>query len=338
MTASTPASNQFVITPLPDFRLGVSEPLPVGLKRLTTNELANAASRFYDGEEAFATAVHGARKSTKRVRAVLRLVRSDLGKKVYAYEYNEMRAVSRRIASVRDSFVAVECIDTLDRLYGHLLADGMLEETRQNLDLKRRNVELRAMEDPELVLSVVETFERAHGRYANWPIDQSSRPVYGSGVRDEFAAIRPGLKQSYRRGRNRMVRAYSDPTVVKFHEWRRSVKYLRHQMEILTPLWPEVVVGMAVTLERVGEILGQDHDLAMLTQRLAADPSLCPDPALRSLILAIANQRRSDLQTAARILGRRVFAERPDAITGRYEVYWESRDSDAVAALELINL
>lgn len=338
ITATTPASNQVVITPLPDFRLGVSEPLPVGLKRLTTNELANAASRFYDGEAAFPIAVHEARKSTKRVRAVLRMVRSDIGKKVFAYEDGAMRDVARRIAPVRDSFAAVESIDTLDRIYGHLLADGVLAETRANLDSKRHVVEIRAMEDPELVLSVVETIERAHGRYSNWSVDPSSRPVYGSGVRNEFAAVGPGLKQTYRHGRDRMVRAYTRPTSERFHEWRKSVKYLRHQMEILTPLWPEVVVGMAITLERVGELLGQDHDLAMLTLWLDTDSALCPDPALRSLILALANQRRSDLQTAARILGRRVFAERPEAITGRFEVYWESRDPESVAALNSINL
>jgi CHAD domain-containing protein len=337
ISTTTPASNQVVITPLPDFRLGAFEPLPVGLKRLTTTEMANAASRFYDGEEAFPIAVHQARKSTKRVRAVLRLVRADLGEKIYKYENQTLRDAARRIAPVRDSLVAVETIDILDRVYGHLLANGVLEETRHNLDFKRRRIELRAMEDPELVVSVVEVFERAHGRYSNWSVVPSSSHVYGSGVRDEFAAIGPGLKRTYRQGRDLMVRAYSDPTSEKLHRWRKSVKYLRHQMEILTPLWPEVVVGMAITLDRVGELIGQDHDLAMLTEHLEQEEAICPDPALRTLVLAIANQRRSDLQTAARILGRRVFVEKPDAITRRVEAYWESRDPDSMTALASID-
>lgn len=336
--ATTPASNQVVITPLPDFRLGNSEPLAEGLKRLTTNELANAAARFYDGEEAFPAAVHEARKSTKRVRAVLRLVRADLDKKVFVFEDRAMRSAARSIAEVRDSFAAVESIDTLDRIYGHLLAPGVLEETRENLDLRRRHIEGRAMEDPKLVVSVVETFERAHGRYSNWSVDPSARHVYKSGVRNEFGAIRPGLKRTYSHGRARMVGAYAGQTAETFHRWRKSVKYLRHQMEILTPLWPEVVVGFAVTLERVGELLGQDHDLAALGRDLHAEQALCPDPALRSLILALTNQRRSDLQLAARILGRRVFAEKPTAVTRRFEAYWDSRQPDSIAALEAVAL
>ena len=42
------------------------------------------------------------------------------------------------------------------------------------------------------------------------------------------------------------------------------------------PLWPEVMIGMAMTLDRISELLGQDHDLAELLQALADRPDLCP--------------------------------------------------------------
>jgi hypothetical protein len=109
-------------------------------------------------------------------------------------------------------------------------------------------------------------------------------------------------------------------------------------MELMTPLWPEVVVGMAITFERIGEMLGQDHDLALLLKTLEANVNICPDPVQRSLIRALANQRRSDLQTAARILGRRVFAEEPKSITGRLDAYWESREPDSLSALNAVSL
>lgn len=338
ITATTPASNQVVITPLPDFRLGVVEPLPVGLKRLTTSELEAAAGRFYDGEEAFATAVHEARKSTKRVRAVLRLIRFEVGEQVFSFEDDLMRNTARMVAPARDSRILVESIDVLDRVYGHLLVNGVLEETREVLDMSRQQIEVRVMEDPEIVVSVVENFERAHSRYSDWPVEASARNIYGVGVRDEFAAIGPGFQKTYSQGRNRMVYAYGSPSAEKFHRWRKSVKYFRHQMELLTPLWPEVVVGMAITLERVGELLGQDHDLAMLVHALNTDGRVCPDPAQRSLITALANQRRADLQTAARVLGRRVFAESPPSITGRFDAYWDSRKPETILALNSISL
>jgi hypothetical protein len=109
-------------------------------------------------------------------------------------------------------------------------------------------------------------------------------------------------------------------------------------MELMTPLWPEVVVGMAITFERIGEMLGQDHDLALLMRTLDENVNICPDPVQRSLIRALANQRRADLQTAARILGRRVFAEEPESLTGRLDAYWESREPANLMALDAVSL
>ena len=96
--------------------------------------------------------------------------------------------------------------------------------------------------------------------------------------------------------------------------WRKRVKYLMHQMEILTPLWPEVILGMVITLDRMAELLGEDHDLAELLENIARRPELCPNPLERSMVRALAEQRRSDVETAVRILGRKVYAERPDSL------------------------
>ncbi|HUF94471.1 MAG TPA: CHAD domain-containing protein [Acidimicrobiia bacterium] len=336
IAATTPTSNQVVVTPLPDFRLGDLESLPVGLKRLTLHEMEVAASGFFDGEEAFSHAVHEARRATKRIRAVLRLIRGELGDRIFRFEDRWMRDTARLVSPVRESVALVESMDLLDRIYGHLLAGGALEETRTRLDLRRVRVETRVMEDPEIVVNVVENLEKAHGRYANWPVDDSARSIYGIGIRDEFAAIGPGLTETYAGGRAQMVDAYSHVDAAKFHVWRKSVRYLRHQMELITPIWPEVVVGMAISLERVGELLGQDHDLAVLVDRLDADTNLCPDPVERSLIRALANQRRADLQMAARILGRRIFAEEPESLTGRFDAYWEAREPASLAALNWV--
>ncbi len=326
------------MTPLPEFRLGSTEPLPVGLKRLTLNEMETATSRFYDGEEAFSDAVHESRKSTKRVRAVLRLVRGEVGDKIYKFEDEWMRDTGRMVGPVRDSYAVVDAFAVLHRIYGHLLVDGALDEVRNRLVSRRDRLENRVMEDPHLVSGVVERLERAHGRYSNWATESSGRSAYPGGIRDEFAAIGPGFRHTYESGRKQMVQAYKSPTPQNFHEWRKNVKYLRHQMEVLTPLWPEVVVGMAITFERVGEMIGQDHDLSILLELLESDANLCPDPVEKSLIKALAGQRRSDLQLAARVLGRRVFTEDAGSLTGRLEVYWESREPESIAALNAVSL
>jgi CHAD domain-containing protein len=325
-----------VVLPLSRFRLLPGETLGVGLKRLGLDEIDAAVSMFYDGEGAFREAVHEARKSIKRIRAMLRLIRFEVGEKVYHFENAWMRDTARLISGVRDAAVSVNAIEDVMDLYGSFLAEGTFEETRHKLVLRRDHVEQRAMEDPNLVSRVVADLERARSRYESWPSDPESRSIYGMGIRDEFVAIGPGLRAVHARGRREMVVAYKAPLPEHFHLWRKRVKYLKHQMEILTPMWPEVMIGMAITLDRISDLLGQDHDLAELLRLVADRPDLCPNPLERSLMSALAQQRRYDLQTASRILGRRIYAERPDALESRFAAYWEAME--AARTMELTSI
>ncbi len=307
----------------------------MGLQRLCLAELETAVGRFYDGEEAFADAVHGARKSTKRIRALLRLVRSEIGAKVYRFENESMRDTARLLSEMRSAAVMVSALEDLESLYRPLLAEGTFEEANERLVINRDRAHARALEDPELVSRVVTAMERAHARYSSWPTDPIARSVYGAGIRDRYGSVGPGLTATYGRGRAEMVMAYRTPAPASFHLWRKRVKYLMHQMEILTPLWPEVILGMVITLDRMAELLGEDHDLAELLESIAKRPELCPNPLERSMVRALAEQRRSDVETAVRILGRRVYAERPDSLRSRFGAYWESMELARNPALGL---
>ena len=328
MTLSNAPANPpgAVVVPIPRFTLQVDEPLAHGLKRLSLNEIEIAVSGFYEGEESFRLAVHEARKSIKRIRALLRLVRSEIGEKAFRYENSALRDTGRLLSSVRSAAVTADGIEDIARVYGSLLAQGTFGELTERLVIRRDQTEERVMEDPELIPKVVANLERAHGRYSSWPTDPEARPVYGVGIRNTYQAVGPGLRLTYRRGRREMVAAYRSPVPATFHSWRKRTKYFRHQLEILTPLWPEVVLGMALTLERIGDLLGEDHDLAEILSLVSERPDLCPNPVERSLLNALVSQRRSDLQTACRVLGKRIYAESPDSLSNRFAAYWESAD------------
>ncbi len=315
-----------VVLSLPAYRLLPDEPLGVGLKRLSVESIDEAISGFYDGEEMFGEAVHTARKSMKRIRALLRLVRYEIGEKVYHFENRLMRDTARLVSEVRIAAVLVNGADEIRSLYGPLLAEGTFDEVVDRLVARRDRIEQQAMEDPGIIPRLISNLERARGRYESWPTDPDARTIYGMGLRQDFRAVGPGLKATHARGRREMVAAYQVTSVESFHLWRKRVKYLKHQVEILTPLWPEVMLGMAITLDRIADLLGQDHDLAELLRLLADRHDLCPNPIERSLMSALASQRRSDLQTASRILGRRIYAETPTSLELRLGAYWESMD------------
>ncbi len=309
----------------PRLQLGRSESLPVGVKRLSMEQFERAASGFFDGEEEFAGAVHQARKSLKRVRSLLDLVGGELGDRVFDYENSTLRGTSRMLAETRSATAVASASNLIRDLYGEFLAEGAFEEMILRIERRRDVIQLGAMEDPSLVGRVVQNLEKAYGRYSSWPTDPDARDVYGMGIRDSFEAIGPGLHATYSSGRRRMVTAYTKPSGDNFHQWRKKVKSLRHQMEFLVPLWPEVIGGLVLTLDRLGFILGEDHDHADLLDLLRARPDMCPNPRERSVFFALVTQRRAELRVAAEILGRRVYAERPGSFESRFGEYWESR-------------
>ncbi|HSM45506.1 MAG TPA: CHAD domain-containing protein [Acidimicrobiia bacterium] len=317
-------------------QLGESEPLGNGVKRVTMEQLEHAAGGFFAGDVGLRGAVHESRKSIKRVRSLLRLVRGELPGEIFDFENSSLQKTARLVAEIRTAQGVLDAATSIQDLYGELLAEGTFSDLIRRLSRRRDLTELNAVEDPNLVGRVVRSLERAYNRYGSWPTDPEARAVYGLGIRDSFEAVAPGLSTTYGTGRQSMVRAYQREGPEDFHEWRKRVKDMRHQMEFRAPLWPEVVVGTAMTLERLGNVLGEDNDLAELLTLLRERPDLCPNPRERSLFRALASQRRGELHIAAEILGRRVYAENPDSLTARFGEYWGARKMAIEGSLDTI--
>lgn len=310
------------------------ETLAAGLRRVTLDQFDRALAGLTDPEADRDEAVHETRKAIKRLRAVLRMVRDEVGERVYRAENMVLRDTARRLSGVRDGAVMVEAVQKLRAHYGDYLARGAFAELEAALGERHQRRRRQVLEDAETLPSVVRTLRAARARYAAWPADASEAVGGRRVIRPGFEALGPGVGRTYRRGRKGLELARSQPSAVHFHEWRKEVKYLRHQMEVLEPLWPEVVGGLARSLDDLGEVLGEEHDLAVLLQLVAAVPTLCPHPVERSLLAAVAQHRRGELQLAGLVMGARIYAESPPRFLSRLEAYWEAWSTPAPLGME----
>ena len=66
-----------------------------------------------------------------------------------------------------------------------------------------------------------------------------------------------------------MERAYDKPEPTAFHEWRKHVKDLGYQMQILRNLWPPVFKRLKGELDTLGDLLGKEHDLTVMRDVIA---------------------------------------------------------------------
>jgi CHAD domain-containing protein len=138
---------------------------------------------------------------------------------------------------------------------------------------------------------------------------------------DGWWVLGSGVCAGYKRARRRMAAAYETPSGLTFHAWRRAVKAHRFQVRVLRQVWPAELSARVEQLQRLGELLGQEHDLTVLAQTLADERSCFADDRDCARILALLERRRGELRAQARPLGERLFAERPRDLRRRLGHY-----------------
>jgi CHAD domain-containing protein len=187
-------------------------------------------------------------------------------------------------------------------------------------DLVRRHQELRdRLLDGVTLARLRQSLAAVEARIDTWPIETLGWDSLGT-----------GLKRVYRRGRKAMAAAYDDPRAERFHEWRKRAKYLRHQLEFLEELWPEVLRGSAESAHALTDVLGDAQDLAVLGRAVDtanADPTGDAEP-----FCAFVASRRELLWVRAEPMGLRLYAETPSRFVDRLGRYWKAGVPPGAAA------
>jgi CHAD domain-containing protein len=296
------------------YRIQPNETPAEGIKRLSLEQLDRAGMSL-DQPDDVDEAVHDARKRFKKIRAAVRLVRDEVGEDVYKHSNVTMRDAGRRFSALRDSQVLIETVADVGERYADVLYNSAFDEIEENL-AERHDKRLAQIQKDGVSHEVVATLRRAASDIEAWPIETEG-----------FAAFSGGLKRVYKRGRKAMGRAQSDPTDENLHEWRKRIKYLWYHMRILEVAWPDLLSALADAIHDLADLLGEDHDLALLRATLLDEPQLAPDKAARQALAGLVNQRRRDLQMQAWPLGKRIYAEKPSNFVARCGVYWASSEN-----------
>jgi CHAD domain-containing protein len=301
------------------YRLELDEGLHAGLRRAILEELQHAAGQLRPRKDQEPVeAVHEARKSMKKARAVLRLVRKPLGKQTFRQENGVMRDIGRELAGARDADVMVQTLDGLrDRATGHV-GKTALDELRAHLAEQAQGTRVASGRRRAALVREVRALEQ---RVEQWPLGDA-----------DWATVRSGMTRSYRAGRKAFARAHADPTVENLHEWRKRAKDFWYHHRLTRDLWPEVMKPYGSAAHELSDVLGDDHDLAVLRSLVAEGrDAAAVTPADLDPLVEVIDERRAELLEAARRLGRRLYAERPQAFAARLDAYLEAVGAESRA-------
>ena len=299
------------------YRLKPHESAADGLRRIAQGRAEKAAERLREAEgEETAEAIHGARKDLKKLRAVLRLLRADLGEKTFRAENHRFRDAGRLLSASRDAEVKLATLKGLEERFGGVLPVAPALAWNEMLRAEREAI--ATSPDDEIAAAIaaaIEQIEAGGARIANWKLKH-----------DSWKLIEPGLDRGYREGRKALRRAAKDRDPASVHEFRKRAKDLWYEQRLLAGCWPSLMDESAKQAHQLSELLGDHHDLAVLAEDLDTRVGIVAErDAIRPLIA----RRQEELLEAALGLGERLYAEKPKHYRRRLRAYWRiwRRDS-----------
>jgi CHAD domain-containing protein len=283
------------------------------VQRLLCHHIDQALKALRGSQPLSDAAVHGARKQLKKGRADLRLLRKALAPQTYNYENTALRDVARPLTAVRDARVLM---DTLDMLVEHGGAQAHvldLDRVRWALRDEYCEVRQRVLNEGNTLELLEASLRAARARAKRWPIGQRGWSVLGA-----------GLKRVYRNGRDTFAVAQDDPSQEHLHEWRKQVKYLWHQLQVLQPIQLGRVTALADQAHSLANALGDDHDLAVLSDKFLEERGRFPDRATMHTLADLIACRRAHLQEQAMTLGHQLYEAKPRLFVDRLRESWRA--------------
>ncbi|MFN2233460.1 MAG: CHAD domain-containing protein [Anaerolineales bacterium] len=300
--------------------LDANETISLGVRRILNEIVDQILQEFTDPGEKRDEGVHDARKNCKRVRAVYRLIRDEIGFAIYREENIRFRDTARLLAGARDSLVLIQTFDKLVNTYSDELSIHAYLDFRQYLVDRYQTTLKNELDHPQRISAIQKSMREASKQISNLPI-----------IREDFSAFQGGLQRTYRRGRKAMHRAYTQPSPDIFHEWRKQVKYLWHQVEVLESIQPEILTKLANELHILSDYLGEDHDLAVLRNTILTASTFSDGEFEKSLIFRKIDQERMELEGNALTLGERLLSDPPEIFVQRMNTYWMAWKSEKIS-------
>jgi CHAD domain-containing protein len=323
------------------FALLPGERVGEALRRIALAQLDVAIESLEggDGKLSAEKRVHEARKALKRLRALLRLVRDELGERAYARESALVRRAGKRLAQARDAEVLLSTLDDLIERHPKTLGGRRgVQRLRAQLQSERDGAAELALADSATRAGVLDDLRALRVRVAGW------RLADPGGIE----AVEAALRRLYATGRRRMRRAERAKRAPgrKLHEWRKRVKDLRYAAEMLqrsddagrrrkgtgpgrgkragklSSAEAGFIGRVARQADDLGELLGEEHDLAVLAERVRAEAratraSGAPGRGTRKALLKLIARRRKRLRKRALRDGRRLFGRAPKGFVRR---------------------
>ena len=293
------------------FIISNTESININIHRILLDQFHSIIMQSEKGQEEVDKSIHETRKSMKRIRAVLRMIRDEIGYSSYYRENTFYRDLGRKLSEIRNFEVLSGSIRNLKEDLSNTITPDVFELLEKELGRQRNMVTGGQAGLSQLLREMARKIEISRERIYDFPIRHN-----------DFRAFEGGLFRMYRQGKRYLRDAKKNPSPTQVHDLRKRLKYFGYQVEILQPIFPGPMRAYASTLETVGENLGIYHDLQVL-QEFLGELNIIPDQKISETLHEACLARQSMLLYNTWPMADIAYSEKPAAMVNRLASYWK---------------
>jgi len=266
--------------------------------RIVAEQVAHATASLKGPLDVNSTGVHEARKSFKKIRALLKLCRTSESK-AWKIHNRIFRDHGRRIAILRDHEAVVEALEKIITSHQEDVSfPGETFRAARALLVARNRSLLQSLRlkkcDPRT--AVVASISATTEDFRQWRIPQNT-----------VGELTGNFRRTYRAGRRIYRHHLIGRGAHAFHEWRKRVKYHTYHLQLLEhflPLSPRSNLG---DFNRLAKTLGDLQDLEIIARALVGpSPGSSAFAQIQALTLHLSGEKKA-LQKMALRAGRALY-------------------------------
>lgn len=235
------------------------------IRRVALEQVSRAAADVSDPDLDTETRIHSLRKRFKKLRALLRLTRG-VDSKFAAREGARFRKLGQKLSALRDQDVLLQTLKSLSRPGApRPVSNREIKRLQQSLHEQQTSLR-RSTRRADPLRTIELELQSAKESLLDW------RPA-----EVDFSTLLKEFLRTYARGRRALRRATDDPTSERMHELRKRTKDFGHQLALFREFWTGSPKRTLARAEEAGLLLGRDHDLALLAERVDENIRGTPD-------------------------------------------------------------
>ncbi|MFC2114722.1 CHAD domain-containing protein, partial [Bacteroidota bacterium] len=219
------------------FEIHVKEAYSVGIQRILQGLNLDSARLLSLGGWQHVS-IHSLRKNIKKIRALLQMIKPEIGEEPYKEFNKKYREIAHKIAGLRDYTSQIVLLKNLQHpLQKKQLNNCLAKAARQIAQMRKHD--FHNFYSREMHHIIRKEFNVLAQSVATLKVEGRVENV-----------ISDALHNRYQASQSAMQKAFSTNLDEDYHDWRKDAKNLMYQLSVIRNIWPEYFLALILELDK----------------------------------------------------------------------------------------